>query len=417
MDPIIVARARAFKEWPYLAMPLSQVALIKKPGLGTMAVSAKWQVFYDPETVAKWGVDGSAAVLCHEIWHLIRRHAARRGDRDPRLWNIACDIAINDDRGLRAALPEGGVTWHQFHHMGVREDMLEEDIYDRLAAAMPPPDDGGDEGEGDGDEGREGHGHGRPIKDRYGNPQGDEVGKGQCGSGAGGVPAPCEGDDDPVGCGGHAPSEYEAEGMSRAVAEAVRSCGSAPGNVRRWADAVMAPPKVDWRRVLRTTLTRQVRMTRGATDYTYNRPRTVMGIITPRLMRPTCPVAIVLDTSGSVSGPLLDAALTEVDGIIKGLALPCTVLACDAQIHGGAQRVSSAREVRALGGGGTDMGVGIRAADALTPRHGAIVVLTDGYTPWPSAAPRSGQCVVALIGSDDDTASRVPAWATVVRVD
>jgi predicted metal-dependent peptidase len=71
--------------------------------------------------------------------------------------------------------------------------------------------------------------------------------------------------------------------------------------------------------------------------------------------------------------------------------------------------------VKPLGGGGTDMGVGIKAADELTPRHGAIVVLTDGYTPWPTTPPR-GPCIVVLIGSGGDVASRIPAWATVVHV-
>jgi predicted metal-dependent peptidase len=404
MNPITVARARAFKDWPYLAMPLSQVALIAKPGLGTMAVSVKWQVFYDPDVVTKWGTEASAAVLCHEVWHLIRRHAARRGDRDAKLWNIACDIAINDDPMLSRMLPDGGVRWSDFTHMGLSPNMLEEDIYDRLVKHAPPPGGGG------------GGGGGGVPKDDDGKPHGNGAGDGKCGSGSGGEPAPCEDDGDMEGCGGAIPSDYEAEGMAKAVAEAVRSCGNAPGSVRRWADSMLAPPTVDWRKALRVAVTRQVRMTRGATDYSYQRSRVVMGVVTPGLYRPTCPVAIVLDTSGSVSGPLLDAALAEVDGILKATSLPCTVLACDTQVHGGAQKVTRASAVQPLGGGGTDMGKGIRAADALRPKHGAIIVLTDGYTPWPTDPPRSGQCIVALIGSDDGTASRVPAWATVIRV-
>lgn len=424
MNPITVARARAFKDWPYLAMPLSQVALIAKPSLGTMAVSVKWQVFYDPDVVAKWGTEASAAVLAHEVWHLIRRHAARRGDRDPRMWNIACDIAINDDIALARMLPEGGVRWSDFTREGIGPNMLEEDIYDRLMQHAPPPpppdggngDEDGDGGDEDGDGGDAGNGKGGPIKDDDGKPRGKGAGDGKCGSGAGGEPAPCEDEGDMEGCGGAIPSDYEAEGMARAVAEAVRSCGNAPGSVRRWADGVLAPPIVDWRKALRVAITRQVRMTRGATDYSYQRSRVVMGVVTPGLYRPTCPVAIVLDTSGSVSGPLLDAALAEVDGILKATSMPCTVLACDAQVHGGAQKVTRASSVQPLGGGGTDMGKGIKAADALRPKHGAIVVLTDGYTPWPKDPPRSGQCIVALIGSDDATAARVPSWATVIRV-
>lgn len=35
-------------------------------------------------------------VLLHELWHVAFMHMVRRGDRDPKLWNYACDIAINN---------------------------------------------------------------------------------------------------------------------------------------------------------------------------------------------------------------------------------------------------------------------------------------------------------------------------------
>lgn len=408
---ITMARAKAFALWPYLAMPLSRLALIAKPGMGTMAVSDKWQLFYDPAALERWGLEASAAVIAHEVWHLVRRHHLRRGDRDPTLWNVACDIAINDDRHLARMLPTDGVRWSQY--AGLTENMLEEDIYDVVAKAQPtapqpPP---GQGGTGDG-----GKPDAKPVTDTRGGKHGSDVGDGACGSGAGGIPGPWEDDpNDPIGGGGEETSETEAMLIERGVAEAVASCGDASGGARRWAGAVLAPPVVPWQQVLRVALARAVRMVPGATDYSYSRARMRGGVLTPRLRKPACPVAVVLDTSGSVVGPLLDAALTEVDGILRAIKVPCTVLACDTQVHGGAQKVTSARDVKALGGGGTNMGAGIMAADELTPRHGAIVVLTDGYTPWPSTAPH-GPCIVALIGGDARVASRIPAWATVVHV-
>ncbi len=420
---IAMVRAKAFSTDPYLALPLSRLAMIAKPGMGTMAVSAKWQVFYDPSAVERWGLEASAAVMVHEVWHLVRRHHLRRGERDPKMWNVACDIAINDDEVLRQRLPHEGLRWTQFDRL--RPNMLEEDIYDVLTAQQgkPPPSNGGQGGQSgqggdaDGDGSSPGHGDKAPVKDSRGQSHGSKVADGACGSGAGGEKGAWEDDpSDPIGGDGTGEtSEVDAMLIERAVAEAVRTCGSSSRGARRWADQVTAPPVVPWQQVLRVAITRAVRMVPGATDYTYARSRVRSGVITPRLRRPACPVAVVLDTSGSVSGPLLDAALAEVDGILKATKMPCTVLACDAEVHGGAQKVTSASSVQPLGGGGTDMGVGIRAADALIPRHGAIVVLTDGYTPWPSEPPR-GPCIVALIGSSDSVASRIPAWATVVRV-
>lgn len=396
-------RAKAFANAPYLMTPLARLALIAKPGIGTMAVSEKWQVFYDPATMDRWGLDGSSAVLEHEVWHLLRFHHKRRGSRDPQLWNIACDIAINDDGGLMDRLPEGGVKWTQFP--GLTGNMLEEDIYDVLDRRRPPS-----------PTGNGGGGSGTGAKDLYGKTHGSKPGDGKCGSGAGGEPGAWEGDpNDPVGGSGDEPSDIEDSLIAQAVAEAVKSCGKVPGGVRRWADSVTAPPVVPWQQVLRVAITRAIRMVPGATDYSYRRARVRNGVVMPRLVKPVCPVAIVLDTSGSVSGPLLDAALAEVDGILRATRCHATVLACDSAVHGGAQKVTMASSVKPLGGGGTDMGVGIKAADELVPRHGAIVVLTDGYTPWPKSPPR-GPCIVALIGSSDSAAASIPAWATVVRV-
>jgi predicted metal-dependent peptidase len=77
------------------------------------------------------------------------------------------------------------------------------------------------------------------------------------------------------------------------------------------------------------------------------------------------------------------------------------------------QRVSSARQVELIGGGGTDMGAGIGAAAALRPRPAVTVVLTDGYTPWPAVAPKGMRVVVGLLG---EAAPDAPPWARAVRV-
>jgi predicted metal-dependent peptidase len=112
---------------------------------------------------------------------------------------------------------------------------------------------------------------------------------------------------------------------------------------------------------------------------------------------------------------LLAMVLAEVEGLLRalGLARQVRVLACDTAV-GPAQRVSSARQVQLVGGGGTDMGAGIGAAAALRPRPAVTVVLTDGYTPWPSSPPKGMRVVVGLLGQQ---APDAPAWARAVRVE
>ena len=110
-------------------------------------------------------------------------------------------------------------------------------------------------------------------------------------------------------------------------------------------------------------------------DYSYRRPSrrsTVAGdVVLPALRRPVPEIAVVCDTSGSMTEDLLAMVLAEVEGLLRalGLARQVRVLACDSAVAP-AQRVSSARQVQLIGGGGTNMGAGITAAVALRPRPG-----------------------------------------------
>jgi predicted metal-dependent peptidase len=178
-------------------------------------------------------------------------------------------------------------------------------------------------------------------------------------------------------------------------------------------------PAVDWRRILRAEIRRAVASVAGSVDYTYRRPSRRASvsddILLPALYRPQPEIAVVCDTSGSMHDELLARALAEVEGLVaaQGLRRQLRVLAVDTQVHA-SSRVASARQVTLAGGGGTDMGAGIHAAVALRPAADVIVVLTDGYTPWPHRAPPA-RVVVGLFdqaGSPSDP----PAWARTVRI-
>jgi predicted metal-dependent peptidase len=196
-----------------------------------------------------------------------------------------------------------------------------------------------------------------------------------------------------------------------------REAGNVPAGLLRWAEEILEPA-VDWRKALAAELRRAVADTAGAVDYSYRRPSrraSVAGsVVLPALRRPVPQIAVVCDTSGSMSEDLLAAALAEVEGLLRavGMARQLRVLACDTAV-GPVRRVSSARSVELVGGGGTDMGAGIEAAGQLRPRPSITVVLTDGFTPWPDEPPRGMRVVVGLLGDD---APDAPDWARAVRV-
>ena len=180
--------------------------------------------------------------------------------------------------------------------------------------------------------------------------------------------------------------------------------------------------------MLAAEIRRGLAATTGAVDYSYSRPArraTAMGyagdkpgtsqVILPSLRRPEPDVAVVCDTSGSMSADLLARVLTEVEGLFRTVGVrgrPGRVLSCDATVHA-VQRVSSARQIELIGGGGTDMAAGIDAAVAVRRRPAIVVVLTDGLTPWPARPPRGTAVVVGLLGEHPPAA---PAWARSVTI-
>jgi predicted metal-dependent peptidase len=204
-----------------------------------------------------------------------------------------------------------------------------------------------------------------------------------------------------------------------------KGIGTVPSNWKRWAEELLEPT-VDWRRVLAAEVRRGVMSVAGCVDYTYRRPSRRASaspdVVLPALQKPVPEVAIVCDTSGSMSGDQLTTVLSEVEGLLKGIGLRGSgvrVLAVDAAVQT-VRRVSSARQVELVGGGGTDMGKGIAAAAALRPRPSVVVVLTDGMTPWPAQAPPGMRVIVGLIdgplGIGSSGTWRPPAWARVVRI-
>jgi len=136
--------------------------------------------------------------------------------------------------------------------------------------------------------------------------------------------------------------------------------------------------------------------------------------VLPRLRQPMPRVAIVVDTSGSMGDDELAAALAEVTGVLRAVGIGgnrISVLACDAAVHA-VSRVRSVSDVTLAGGGGTDMRVGINAALAVAEPPHFVVVLTDGYTPWPERMPSTVRLIAGLIGP----APEPPAWITAVRI-
>jgi predicted metal-dependent peptidase len=394
MDPdtalaFSAARMLAVTEAPYLAAALFAVTPLAAPGLGTFAVDSRWRLYLDPACFASWTPSQAGAVLLHEIGHLVRDHAGRAesaGVDDHRRWNYAADAELNDDL-LEAGsdLPPNCVTPQS---LGCQPGDFAETYYAAIAPPPPPP--------------------------------ADAMSDGTCGSGAGGPRRPWELGDSAGGADGGldtAQADLVRRRVAVEIAAAATARGDMPGGWERWAAQQLDPPTVAWRKVLAGAIRQAVAWRAGMVDYSYHRPgrRRLPRIITPAWRRPIPTIAAVVDTSGSMSRADLDAAMAEVQGIASGVGVrgrQLRLLSVDAAAHS-VTPVNDLRQIVLTGGGGTDMRVGITAAEALKPRPDAIVVLTDGDTPWPQT-PGRAKLVCAVISAQPP--ARTPSWATTVHI-
>jgi predicted metal-dependent peptidase len=126
---------------------------------------------------------------------------------------------------------------------------------------------------------------------------------------------------------------------------------------------------------------------------------------------PVPKVTIVGDTSGSMGDEDIGKILSVVYDACENLG-KVSVVSCDAAAHEPVEvrHIEDLRE-HLLGGGGTDMVEGIKVASEASNPPDAIVVVTDGDTPWPETEPDVPVTVVLTRNSRWNTP---PAWAEVV---
>ena len=382
-------RARALFEFGWYAGIISRLTFYWCDEVTTIAIDNHGRVYTNKEFWEKSTLKERVGYIVHESQHLLRKHHDRAAalKADPQLANICQDAEINDCEKLREFLPgwvikpedyswSPGKPWEEYY------TSMDED----LGAPKPDP----------------------------------KVGAGDCGSGAAGKPQSYELPEPADG--GPGMNELDMEIIRRQVAEKVkeqasRDPGSVGGSARVWAQETLAPPKIPWQKKLRGYARNFRNYKKGLSVPTYTRAGRKNWnpgkLLRPGYIDPIPNIAVLVDTSGSMGrdGP---AILAEVQGCLKvGGGNGGTVLVCDAQMQG-VKKVRRVSQMAFTGGGGTDMRIGINAAATLRDRPEFLVILTDGYTPWPETPPPHMRVIIGLVGGCSIT--RCPSWAKVVRI-
>jgi predicted metal-dependent peptidase len=197
-----------------------------------------------------------------------------------------------------------------------------------------------------------------------------------------------------------------AEALVREAADGSNSMGNGAGDSWVRLLARMAPPRVNWQSVLAGVVGRsmssRVRGNRYATYKRPNRRRQGGPFIWPSREDNKPTVHVAVDTSGSMGRDDYARAVSEIEGILRASASGAAIgfYGVDTQMIERPRMVSSTRDLKAFGGGGTDMSVpyvwmaGEWAAGGKRRRElpDVHVLVTDGWVDWGETFAAASRC-------------------------
>ena len=294
----------------------------------------------------------------HEVLHCVYDHFGRRGDRDPQLYNIASDYCVNAD--LKKHRVGEFITSVPCLYDEKYEGLSSEEVYDILYENAEKIDINGlvdklldDHLDGDSD----GEGSGDGDKDGKGRPRLTEEEKQQI------------------------RDEIKEAVLAAASAEA-NGAGNIPLGVRKIIENLTAP-KMNWRELLRMQLESTIK-----SDYTWMRASRKgwhMDAVMPgRKPDELIDIALMIDTSGSISNAMLKDFLSEVGGIMEQFnSYKIHVATFDTEIYNPQQydseNLDSIADYQPEGGGGTDFECVFNYLKEEDIQPKRLVVFTDGY--------------------------------------
>lgn len=350
-------------------------------------------------------------VMMHEILHVVLQHCIRGEDRDHERMNIACDIVVNSNILLENNMDRRSITlseWGESMHIAPDgkegHEYTAEQVYDMLP---PTP----------------------PRKKKKALSSGWEKGRAK----------QEQGDPKDLPSGGkswddHSQwSQYEEDDTLRDVwvkqfAEAceaisIREKTIGRGTLPLFAQRLLEKlrdPQVDWRTILNEFVQEEVN------DYSFSPPDRRFQespFFLPdfnELGKNGEPVDILymIDTSGSMSDKEITAAFSEVkgaidqfDGKLKGWLGFFDAAIIEPKPF---ESVDDVLKIKPAGGGGTDFQIIFEYVHQHMENKlpACIIILTDGYAPFPQEHLAQGVPVLWLIDNNDIE----PPWGKVARI-
>ena len=329
-EKLITARIGLLLKAPFFGNLATRMNLVNADSWCPTAATDGRRFYYNSEFVNKMPLKQVEFLVGHEVLHAVYDHMGRRGDRQPKIWNIADDFCVNSDlieQRIGEKITVCGVLYDP-KYRGMSAEEVYDDLMknankinmDDLAKMLLDEHLDGDDKDGEGD--GEKDGKGRPKL-----------------------------------------SEEERKAIRDEIKEAVlqaaqaAGAGNLPGGVKRMIKD-LTEPQISWKELLEQQIQSTIK-----NDYTFARPGRKswhMDAILPAT-KPGEQIDIVIgiDTSGSIGPEDLKIFFSEIKGIMDSYSeYKMVVMGWDTEIGGVGEFTSDNLEditsFDPQGGGGTD---------------------------------------------------------------
>lgn len=395
---ILLSRMRILVNYGFFGLLLMHMQYAIDENCRTVSTDGKY-IYFGPQYLEKLSDEELDFVMMHEIMHVVLKHCFRTGDRDSMQFNIACDIVVNSNILLAEKNKKSVMAqiagWHM--HLAPNGKEGHEYTAEQVYAMLPPV----PEGEGIA------YGSGKSGESDWG---GDST-------------APKETVDEHTKWGTQEEEEVLQEQWEQRMSNACAAMSKRnPGSIPKFAQRFLKEIRkgqTDWRTILTEFVQEEV------SDYSFSPPDRRFGespFFLPDFNEKDDIVEDILfmiDTSGSMSEEMITAAYYEVKGAIDQFngKLRGWLGFFDAAVVP-PQPFSDEAEfeiIKPRGGGGTSFTVIFEYIfeHMLEKLPVSIIIMTDGYAPFPEESAAGNIPVLWLIVNEDVT----PPWGKVARIE
>lgn len=349
-------------------------------------------LFYNQKFLDTLNEEEAAAVVLHEVMHCMHRHVWRREERDPMLWNIAADYAINIMVNESFALPKGALLDMKYWGMSAEE------IYDSLPKQESQKQGWcekhgweGQESEGEGDSQDQ---KGKDKKDGKGSGKGkgkekeDKDGKGG-GKGLMDKLADMLAPKKPMPKSTMTEEQKDKKWKKIFEDTFIKNYGKLSDSMKRLVEKTFYMPVLDWASLVMNLLSEDYN------DYSFHQPD--RRFLDEEYVLPDLysydrlkDIVFAYDTSGSISDRDLKSFYMETLNLFNNFSsLQGWIAICDADLHhfDVVNPQQSFTDFKFYGGGGTDFRPVFDAVKEKGIKPKALFYFTDTYGSFPSEPP------------------------------